>query len=748
MKKRSKTSTTFCLQNPFFPLFPFLLIFVVNVAIPVTGDTQLTPFDPIENITIDCGSSTDIGQANDHRPWTGDGNGKFSPTEQQSNSKLSTAPQPLPSSVDKFPFATARVSHSEFTYSIPLTSGPKFVRFYFYPTSYSGFNDTKAFFSVKAGPFTLLKNFSALLHAKGQPTLIKEFCLNVDESQRINLTFTPSPDILDSYAFINGIEIVSMPPNLYYGSPANKNGIPFVGQSEGSLYPLGNDTALEKLYRVNVGGSQIGSGKDTGMYRYWEEDTAYLAIAEPSVLPVNFSTNLDFTNIPSYSAPREVYTTARTMGQNKAVNENYSLTWEFSVDSGFHYLVRLHFCEFQIEITEQGDRVFEIKLANLSAETLADVIVWSGGNGFPIYKDYVLLIGNKENLKQQTLSIALHPAPSWRTAYSDAILNGLEIFKLSSNSNLAGLNPDPVAINPPGSSSPSQQSKSKTKTLIGIVVGVIAGIIVLSLLGFFIFRRKMRVKDSDSSKGTNLWSQFSTITKSTKSNKSHGSALPSDLCRYFSLAEIKGATNNFDSVFIIGVGGFEYYRRQQLTEKSDVYSFGVVLCEILCARPPISRTVDKAQVSLASWAQQCHKNGTLYKIIDPFLRGKIAPECLKKFTEVAMSCLLDDGTERPSMGDIVWNLEFALELETSGEEGFEANDAIEVDIDDESPLKNMAFEDDSGEVFSSIGDHVLNSTSTTTFSLTTSDEQSFASKDSDRLMSKAVFSQIGDPQGR
>ncbi|OMO96132.1 receptor-like protein kinase FERONIA-like protein [Corchorus capsularis] len=69
-------------------------------------------------------------------------------------------------------------------------------------------------------------------------------------------------------------------------------------------------------------------------------------------------------------------------------------------------------------------------------------------------------------------------------------------------------------------------------------------------------------------------------------------------------------------------------------------------------------------------------------------------------------------------------------------------------IDDESPLKTVTFEDDSGEVFSSIGDHVLNSTSTTTFSLTTSDEQSFASKDSDRLVSKAVFSQIGDPQGR
>ncbi|MBA0700378.1 hypothetical protein Goari_023041 [Gossypium aridum] len=197
----------------------------------------------------------------------------------------------------------------------------------------------------------------------------------------------------------------------------------------------------------------------------------------------------------------------------------------------------------------------------------------------------------------------------------------------------------------------------------------------------------------------------------------------------------------------------EYYRRQQLTEKSDVYSFGVVLCEILCARPPISRTVEKAQISLAAWAQQCHRRGTLYKIIDPFLRGKIAPECLKKFAEVTMGCLLDEGIERPSMGDVVWGIEFALQLQESGEaklKSVNGEAATEADIDEEAPFKSQSFEleDDSGDVFSSLGDHVLNSKSTSTFSLTTTDDQSFASKDSDRLLSKAVFSEIRNPEGR
>ncbi|KAF3444892.1 hypothetical protein FNV43_RR14585 [Rhamnella rubrinervis] len=73
-----------------------------------------------------------------------------------------------------------------------------------------------------------------------------------------------------------------------------------------------------------------------------------------------------------------------------------------------------------------------------------------------------------------------------------------------------------------------------------------------------------------------------------------------------------------------------YYRRQQLTEKSEVYAFGVVLCEVLCARSPIESSVEKRQMSLAEWAQNCYHNGTFAEIVDKHLRGTIAPECLRK----------------------------------------------------------------------------------------------------------------------
>jgi len=98
-----------------------------------------------------------------------------------------------------------------------------------------------------------------------------------------------------------------------------------------------------------------------------------------------------------------------------------------------------------------------------------------------------------------------------------------------------------------------------------------------------------------------------------------------------------------------------------------VYSFGVVLLEVLYARPLIVAGLRDEQVSLVEWGKTCYQNGNLLEIIDPNVSGEIAPRCLRKFGEVASKCLHEEGSERPAIEEVVWRLEFALQLQEDAE---------------------------------------------------------------------------------
>lgn len=194
----------------------------------------------------------------------------------------------------------------------------------------------------------------------------------------------------------------------------------------------------------------------------------------------------------------------------------------------------------------------------------------------------------------------------------------------------------------------------------------------------------------------------------------------------------------------------EYYRRQQLTDKSDVYSFGVLLFEVLCARPAMNPHLPKEQVNLAFWARDHYKRKILHTIVDATIRHEIAPECLRKFGDIAETCVRDRGSERPSMGDVVWGLEFALQLQETAEQNNVSVDHTKGNFSFNYDGENgkSAYNDvsTSGDNFSETSvvdssevNKLLGSTSKTT------------SNSTDYLLemkSGSVFSEIIDPNAR
>ncbi|KAL6961154.1 hypothetical protein U1Q18_038917 [Sarracenia purpurea var. burkii] len=443
-----------CPLSTIIPLYFFLHHPIFSVA----GKSP-TLYYPLDDIAVNCGSSGNSIALNG-RQWIGDIGSKYITSSGEFMGKVSSSKVQRDQSfiTDPIPYTTARISLTQFTYTFRVTSGQKFIRLHFYPVSHRRFKRSKAFFTVKAGPYTLLSNFSVSLTADalGLQSLVKEFCVNVEENQPLIITFSPSrgcsldPEV---YAFVNGIEVVSMPTGLYH-TQEDELGAHVVGKK--FRFFIDRSTALEMVQRLNVGGSFISSKEDTGMFREWSGDSNYLL--ESSVLPATTTIRIKHRDIKAYDAPQKVYQTSWLVlvpEEKRPANKTLNFTWKLPVDLGFRYLVRFHFCELEYEIEEGRNTEFSIVVNEEVAEAKADVIKWSGGSGIAVHRDYVVMMEGDRTEGKRDLLISLCPHKNHNHEWPeqiDAILKGLEVFKLSNpDKNLVGMNPVP----PPAHASPS-----------------------------------------------------------------------------------------------------------------------------------------------------------------------------------------------------------------------------------------------------------------------------------------------------
>jgi serine/threonine protein kinase len=113
----------------------------------------------------------------------------------------------------------------------------------------------------------------------------------------------------------------------------------------------------------------------------------------------------------------------------------------------------------------------------------------------------------------------------------------------------------------------------------------------------------------------------------------------------------------------------EYYRNYQLTDKSDVYSFGVVLLELLTSKRAIDFGRGADDVNLAVHVQRVADEERLMDVVDPTIKEgatQLELDTMKALGFLALGCLEERRQNRPSMKEVVEEIEYIINIEAGG----------------------------------------------------------------------------------
>lgn len=101
-------------------------------------------------------------------------------------------------------------------------------------------------------------------------------------------------------------------------------------------------------------------------------------------------------------------------------------------------------------------------------------------------------------------------------------------------------------------------------------------------------------------------------------------------------------------------------------EKSDIYDLGVILLEIIVGKHINEKDevdIFRHQLEASTTADIAAPNG----MVDPGVQDSYTDESLKTVMQICSRCLLEDPADRPSIEDVLWNLQFAAQIQDSAQ---------------------------------------------------------------------------------
>ncbi|XP_047333215.1 receptor-like cytoplasmic kinase 176 isoform X2 [Impatiens glandulifera] len=118
---------------------------------------------------------------------------------------------------------------------------------------------------------------------------------------------------------------------------------------------------------------------------------------------------------------------------------------------------------------------------------------------------------------------------------------------------------------------------------------------------------------------------------------------------------------SYVSTRVMGTLGYaapEYVASGRLTTKSDVYSFGVVFLEMISGKRAIDKNRPNGEHNLVDWAKPILMNKRrIFRVLDVRLEGQFSLSQAIKAGNLALECLSMEPKSRPSMDEVVAELE-------------------------------------------------------------------------------------------